>query len=66
MMTLPNSTGPPALGEEQGKGKRKRRHTKRYNEAVEEGILDPSQTVHSQGQGQQQQHHQVDSDEEIL
>lgn len=23
MMTLPNSTGPPALGEEQGKGKRK-------------------------------------------
>jgi len=43
MMALPNSIAPSALGEEQDKGKRKRRLTKRYNEAVEEGILDPSQ-----------------------
>jgi hypothetical protein len=38
----PASTAPPRL-EEEGRGKRKRAHTDRYKDAVEQGDLDESQ-----------------------
>jgi hypothetical protein len=38
----PASTAPSRL-EEQGRGKRKREHTKKYQDAMEDGLLDESQ-----------------------
>lgn len=43
----PASTAPPKLGEEQGKGKRRRKYTARYYNAVKSGLLDVLQTAHT-------------------
>jgi hypothetical protein len=39
----PASTAPPRLATEEGRGKRKRAHTRKYQQAVEDGDLDQSQ-----------------------
>jgi len=43
---IPNSTAPATLESEKGRGKRKRRTTERYNEAVDKGLIQANRRLH--------------------
>lgn len=43
---IPSSTAPATLESEKGRGKRKRRTTERYNEAVDKGLIQANRRLH--------------------